>query len=187
VNNKTILAILLTILLGVSAAILLHRHFKPQDDHGEIAADASLIPHPLQVHTTLPNFTLTDLEGKPQSPGQWAGKVLVFNFWATWCPPCRQEIPGFIALQHELGAKGLQFVGIAIDDPEAVRRFATETQFNYPILVGDSVALKLSQQLGNRLQGLPFSVIFDREGQVVYSTVGGLTPETLREKAGPLL
>jgi len=187
VNNKTILTILLTILLGVGAGIFGHRYFKPQGDSGKESGEVSLIPHPLQLHTTLPDFTLTDLEGKPRSAGQWAGKVLVLNFWATWCPPCRKEIPGFIALQNELGAKGLQFVGIAIDDPAAVRRFAAETEFNYPILVGDSNALKLSQQLGNRLQGLPFSVIFDRDGHVRYSTVGGLASQTLRDKAGPLL
>ena len=90
-------------------------------------------------------------------------------------------------MQDELGAKGLQFVGIAIDEPEAVRHYATQAGFNYPILVGDSRALKLSQQLGNRLQGLPFSVIFDRSGQMVYSTIGELSSQILRDKTDPLL
>ena len=188
-NEKTLMAFLLTALLGVGVALLGHHYLHPS--HGTGAepdvAENPLIPHPIQRLTALPSFTLPDLEGTPHSATQWVGKVLVLNFWATWCPPCRKEIPEFIALQDELGAKGLQFVGIAIDEPAAVRDFATRIAFNYPVLIGDISILKLARRLGNRLQGLPFSVIFDRNGRVIYNALGELTPQTLRSQVDPLL
>ena len=135
----------------------------------------------------LPEFTLPDQNGAPQASSRWAGKVLVLNFWATWCPPCLREMPGFMALQEELGEQGLQFVGIAIDSQEAVRKFVDSREINYPILIGDETAVRLSKELGNRLQGLPFSVIFDRTGAVVYVQAGELKPATIREHISALL
>jgi thiol-disulfide isomerase/thioredoxin len=79
--------------------------------------------------------SLPDVEGNAQALRQWQGKVVVLNFWAPWCPPCRQEIPGFIRLQQRLGAQGLQFVGVALDAPAKVRAFVAETGVNYPILL----------------------------------------------------
>jgi thiol-disulfide isomerase/thioredoxin len=146
-----------------------------------------LIPQPIKTHNVLPEFTLLDLDGNPQASTQWKGKILVLNFWATWCPPCRKEIPDFIALQSELGNRGLQFVGIAIDDPAKVRDFAARAGFNYPVLLGDNRTLHLSAKLGNRLQGMPFSVIFDPNGRVILRVVGELTPETIRNRVETLL
>jgi thiol-disulfide isomerase/thioredoxin len=77
-----------------------------------------------------------DLAGKAQALRQWQGKVLVLNFWAPWCPPCREEIPDFIRLQERHGQAGLQFVGVALDDPDKVAAFVDETGINYPILLG---------------------------------------------------
>jgi thiol-disulfide isomerase/thioredoxin len=145
---------------------------------------ASRIP---QALTRLPDFSLPDLAGEPQPSSRWAGKVLVLNFWATWCPPCRKEMPGFIELQEELGGKGLQFVGIAIDSAQAVSEFAAIRGINYPILIGDESAIRMSKRLGNRFQGLPFSVIFDRAGAVVYVQAGELKKDTIREKISALL
>jgi len=135
----------------------------------------------------LPQFSLPDLEGTPHPSSRWAGKVLVLNFWATWCPPCLREIPEFMALQEEFGEQGLQFVGIAVDSPDAVRDFVTERQINYPILIGDQEAVRLSKQLGNRFEGLPFSVIFDRQGAAIHVQAGELKQDTIREKISNLL
>ena len=75
---------------------------------------------------------MPDVEGREQALGQWQGKVLVVNFWATWCAPCREEMPEFVRAQAELGGKGLQFVGIAVDQADKVRQFAQEIGINYP-------------------------------------------------------
>ena len=107
---------------------------------------------------------LPDAEGREQSLGQWKGKVLVVNFWATWCGPCREEMPEFVKAQREFGGRGLQFVGIAIDEPAKVKEFAAELGLNYPALIGGFGGVELSKTQGNRLGALPFTIIIDRAG-----------------------
>src|SRR6185295_19479712 len=80
---------------------------------------------------------LIDLQGGTKAIATWRGKVLVINFWATWCAPCREEIPEFVRIQARLGARGLQLVGIAIDQPQQVEEFAREFRINYPLLIGN--------------------------------------------------
>jgi thiol-disulfide isomerase/thioredoxin len=132
-------------------------------------------------------LSLPDTQGTPQSLGQWRGKVLVVNFWATWCGPCREEMPEFIRAQRELGPKGLQFVGIAVDQRDKVVQFAKELDLNYPALIGGYDAVELSKPLGNRLAALPFTVIFDREGRVAHTQLGLLRPAQLRSIVANLL
>jgi thiol-disulfide isomerase/thioredoxin len=131
--------------------------------------------------------TLPDAKGQEQAIGQWKGKVLVVNFWATWCAPCREEMPEFVKAQRELGEKGLQFVGIAIDQPDKVQEFAAEIGLNYPTLIGGYGAIELSKTLGNRLGALPFTIIVDRSGRVAHTQLGPLRDETLRSIVGHLL
>jgi thiol-disulfide isomerase/thioredoxin len=130
---------------------------------------------------------LPDSSGHEQSLGQWKGKVLVVNFWATWCTPCRDEMPEFVKVQRELGGRGLQFVGIAIDQPDKVQEFAVELGLNYPALIGGYGAMELSKALGNRLGALPFTVIVDRSGRVVHTQLGPLREASLRSIIGQLL
>jgi thiol-disulfide isomerase/thioredoxin len=130
---------------------------------------------------------LPDLDGRSQAIGQWRGKVMVINFWATWCPPCLEEIPEFVRLQDSLGDRGLQFVGIAIDDVDKVRDFASRFQVNYPMLVGEFGAVELARVAGNKLGGLPFTVIVDRNGRLVRTELGGLNQEKLSAIVAPLL
>jgi thiol-disulfide isomerase/thioredoxin len=115
-----------------------------------------------------------DLEGRAQSLAQWRGKVVVVNFWATWCGPCREEIPILVRLQKEYGPRGLQLVGIAIDQPEKVRPYAAELGMNFPILIGSVDAIELTRTLGNRAGVLPFTVIFSRDGRMVAKEVGAV-------------
>jgi thiol-disulfide isomerase/thioredoxin len=103
--------------------------------------------------------SLPDLDGKEQALGQWKGKVLIVNFWATWCVPCREEMPEFVKLQKEFGDRGVQFVGIAVDDPAKVRQFAAELGLNYPALIGGYGAIELSKSLGNRVGALPYTLV----------------------------
>ena len=119
-----------------------------------------------------PEFTLAGLDGKTYGPGAWAGKVLVLNFWATWCPPCREEIPDLMALQAAYGERGLQIVGIAIDDPKATQEYANRIKVNYPNLVGAWDGQRVAEDYGNRIGALPFTVIVDRHGRIAYTKPG---------------
>ncbi|UCH48018.1 MAG: TlpA family protein disulfide reductase [Betaproteobacteria bacterium] len=123
--------------------------------------------------------TLPDLEGVPHSVSRWKGKVLVVNFWATWCPPCLEEIPVFVRLQREMGERGLQFVGIAIDERDKVVAFARRNAINYPIMIGQLDAIELSKTAGNERGGLPYTLVLDRSGRVVSQHYGALTEQTL--------
>lgn len=184
-TGRIVAATLVVGIVGVGAYIAGEKYLNPAPP--KAIPESSLIPQPQQRLKSLPEFTLTDLEGQPQHSSRWAGKVLVLNFWATWCPPCRKEMPGFIELQNEFGEKGIQFVGIAIDNPDSVREFVGSNPINYPILIGDEKAINLSKALGNRFQGLPFSAIFDRTGKVVYTHAGELKQDTIREHTSSLL
>jgi thiol-disulfide isomerase/thioredoxin len=123
--------------------------------------------------------SLPDMDGKSQALSQWRGKVMVVNFWATWCPPCLDEIPAFVRMQEKLGNQGLQFVGICIDNPAKVREFAARFRMNYPVLIGEMDAIELARVAGNEPGGLPFTVIMDRKGRLIGSELGGLTEQKL--------
>ena len=128
-----------------------------------------------------------DLQGKMQPLSQWRGKVVVVNFWATWCPPCREEIPEFIKMQEQYGKQGLVFVGIAIDQKDKVQAYADEMGINYPVLLGELEAIDLAKRAGNHLGGLPYTAIIDRNGKMVAGEIGGLTQAKLDTLIKPLL
>jgi thiol-disulfide isomerase/thioredoxin len=113
-----------------------------------------------------------DTQGRAQSLGQFEGKVLVVNFWATWCAPCREEMPAFRRLQSRWAARGVQFVGLANEEPRRVERFGKDLEINYPLWVGGDEVGELSRRLGNRLGVLPHTVILDARGRVLESKVG---------------
>jgi len=128
-----------------------------------------------------------DLRGKSWAIEQWRGRVLVVNFWATWCPPCREEIPLFVRMQDRYRSRDLQFVGIAIDQPEKVAEFAREFKVNYPMLVGGVETMELMRQAGNRAGALPYTLIMDRKGNLIAREAGGLKEPRLLEILAPLL
>lgn len=131
--------------------------------------------------------SLSDLVGNMQAIGQWRGKVLLVNFWATWCPPCLEEIPEFVRLQSRFDTRGLTIVGIAVDDIDKVRAFAQAHRINYPILVGNLEAMELSNLAGNVRGGLPYTLVIDRAGQVRSQHYGGLSEAILTPIIEPLL
>jgi thiol-disulfide isomerase/thioredoxin len=135
----------------------------------------------------LAGLALPDPAGKEQRLDQWRGKVLVVNFWATWCAPCREEMPEFIKAQQQLGGKGLQFVGIAVDQADKVEQFAKEIGLNYPTLIGGFGAMELSRTLGNDKMALPFTIVVDRAGAVVHTQLGELKPDKLQSIVTQLL
>lgn len=132
-------------------------------------------------------IALPDADGKEQRIDQWRGKVLVVNFWATWCAPCKEEMPEFIKVQKALGGRGVQFVGIAVDEAGKVRSFADEIHLNYPALVGGFGALDLSKTYGNRIPALPFTIVIDRNGRVAHTQLGPLAPAKLQSVISKIL
>jgi peroxiredoxin len=116
-----------------------------------------------------------DLQGADVTLSRWRGQVVVVNFWATWCPPCREEIPGLMDVQRRRGSQGVQIVGIAIDSAEKTREYAANIGINYPLMLGGMETIDLVRALGNKAGGLPFTVVLDRRGQVSATHLGLMT------------
>ena len=132
-------------------------------------------------------LALADLEGKPRKLSEWGGKIQVVNFWATWCPPCREEIPLLIDAQRRLSSDGVQVIGIAVDKPAEVASYRTAHGINYPLLVNDAAALKMMELFGNRSGSLPFTVVLDRENRVVSRKLGAFRGDELDRLLKPLI
>jgi thiol-disulfide isomerase/thioredoxin len=124
--------------------------------------------------------SLRDPAGRPHKLGDYAGKVLVLNFWATWCAPCRAEMPAFDRVQGRLGAQA-QILGLTSDEPARVARFADEVPVSYPLLVGGPEVDALAVALGNRDRVLPFTIILDPRGRVFAQHVGTYSERALEE------
>ena len=130
---------------------------------------------------------LPDLSGQPRSLDEWQSKALVVNFWATWCAPCRKEIPDFVRAQERYGPAGLQIVGIAFDQPEAAAEFVREFRINYPVLIAGMDTMVLMREAGNRQGVLPFSLMLGPGAKVVGTQLGVLSEERLVAVMGPFL
>jgi thiol-disulfide isomerase/thioredoxin len=159
-----------------------------------MALAAGILSHRLTAETQtakkkpgLPDITLPDLKGTQRKLSEWQDKVLVLNFWATWCSPCRKEIPEFIKLQTEFGKKGLQFVGIAVEELEPVKEYRDSVGINYPTLIGQVTGINLSIPLGNMISTVPYTVIFDQQGSIVHRQLGEISREKILEIVTPLL
>ncbi len=119
-----------------------------------------------------PEFSLPDIDGVEHTLDEWNGKHRLLNFWATWCAPCRREIPLLKAFQDEQGANGIQIIGIAVDFPEDVARYAESAEFNYPILVGQEDAMAIAETSGVDFIGMPFTMIVASDGELLNSHMG---------------
>lgn len=122
---------------------------------------------------------LDDSDGKPQAIAQWRGKALVINFWAAWCPPCREEMPSFSRLQTKYAQNGVQFVGIALDTADNVSKFSQQLTVNYPLLIADSQGSELTRQLGNTSLALPYTVVLGPTGDVRLVRLGRVAEQEL--------
>lgn len=142
---------------GMPPGLLSSQQLTPEQAQAEVEAIMAL--------------TLDDLDGRPQAIAQWRGKILVINYWASWCKPCVEEMPAFASLQSRHAGQGVQFVGIGIDDAEKMRRFVQVTPVSYPLLVAGDAA---SQTPGLQVKALPYTVIIGRDGRFESSRLGRL-------------
>ena len=119
-------------------------------------------------------------DGKSINSADWQGKVLVVNFWASWCPPCVEEMPTLDLLQKAFAQENVLFVGIGIDSPSNIREFLQKTPVSYQILIGGLEGSSLSKQMGNSQGALPFTVIINSKGKAVFSKLGKISEDELR-------
>lgn len=137
-----------------------------------------------------PNFTWHDAGGKEHSLKEYRGKVVMINFWATWCPPCRQELPDIVKVRQEMASKGFEVIGISVSEPKAkdadfnqfLGNFASKNGLEYPLLTAND---KLITAYGD-ITAIPTTFIVDRSGKIVQNFVGGQTVETFRKAIQPL-
>jgi len=143
-------------------------------------APTSPEPNQLQV-VTHPTFTLPDMTGADREFAEWDGSHRLLNFWATWCAPCRREIPMLKAFQDEHGKDGFQILGIAVDYPEEVNRYAETAEFNYPILIGQQAAMAVAESSGIEFIGMPFTMFVARDGEYLGAYIGELHESHLND------
>lgn len=144
------------------------RHTRPE------AADPSVVQYFLSQ-------SLTDPSGKNQQMAQWKDKILVINFWATWCTPCVEEMPELVELQDEIGPAGKQIIGIGIDSAANIAEFAGKHKITYPLYVAGVEGTSLARRFGNESGGLPFTVVVDRTGRIHKAYLGRLKMDQLRQ------
>jgi thiol-disulfide isomerase/thioredoxin len=175
----------LVVLLGVWGGLKLHSYRSARQGLSVPVGEASApgpedisLPESLIAHTVipsaLPEFALKDLSGKSTPISTWGGKSLMINFWATWCAPCRREVPLLKALATDWAGRDLTVVGIAVDHRDKVEEFVARFKIDYPILIGDQDALDVAAKFGMDSPAFPFTVFTDRRGEVVALFLGEL-------------
>jgi len=166
-NKKTLLLILIAVLFTGIGVYFGAKRFQPSPP-----ADTAV--------GALMQLSLADPTGKAHKISEWQGKVLLVNFWATWCPPCVAEMPELEQLQADRGSKGLQIIGIGIDSPSNIREFAEKHKITYPLLVGGLQGTEVSRGFGNESGGLPFTVLIGADGSVKQTYMGRLDLQKVR-------
>ena len=139
------------------------------------------------VGSQRPDFSLGNHKGELVTPEDFSGKTILVNFWATWCAPCRHEMPMLMDLQKQYGEQGLQVVGIALDDIQSVRSFVQRYGISYPVLVGAADAMATSAAYGNVEGVLPYSVLVDKGGVIRWQYTGEISPDDLSKLLSELL
>jgi len=177
-NRQSNVLILALVILG-SSVLGYNMWYKKQlaldTNNPVVLNEETLIAKP-QIGNHRPDFTLKDMIGLPRSLNEWDNKIIVLNFWATWCRPCLQEIPMFTDIQRQTSDKNIQFIGIAVDDRATVETFLERTgmDINYPILVGNDDAIPVAVEYGNETGVLPYTVIIDAQGIIRYYHFGSI-------------
>lgn len=131
-------------------------------------------------------FSFKDIDGKKVSLSKFKGKVIILDFWATWCVPCKAEIPGFIELKKKYGARGLEIIGLSVDDSmSTAKKYAVEMKMNYPVLLAEGKEDILKAY--DPIPSIPVSIIIDRQGKIVARHLGIATMDVFEKAITPLL
>lgn len=182
---KNIIPFILVIAIAGGAGFGLQRYLQ-QDEH-ELAAEIPAPSASKVIGQMRPSFEIADTEGQLKNVNEWDGQVLLINFWATWCPPCKKEMPAFIELQDQYAEQGFKVIGIALDDLQSVQDFADTIGVNYPLLIAEYDGIDLSRNYGNHVGALPFSAFIDRQGKIVSTHMGELSKTQVEDIIKPLL
>lgn len=146
----------------------------------------SLVTHP--NNQDLPPLILADLNTRQHDLDEWSGKVIILNFWATWCRPCQIEIPHLIEYQSAYAGSGLQIIGVGLDEQRKLENYVRTVGINYPVLCADPQQHRhLLQDWGDKMGVLPYTVVINKQGQLVYSQVGLFSDDTFNTYVKPLL
>lgn len=183
-NNKTIIVVIaiLGLIAGIGAALW----YQQRTVTTTTAKTTPAATEPI-IGKPRPGFKLLDLQGKEHDIAEWDGKVVLINFWATWCPPCVKEMPALMQLRETYQSRGFEIVGVALDNKDAVINFIDPLGIEYPILLAEQEGIPLAQQYGDRLGILPYTVIIDRNGIVRHVIISELTYEATEKLLLPLL
>lgn len=176
--------ILATIAVGLGAGIGIH-YITETPKQKPAPRNATAVS--VETESRLPAFQLVTPDGDIADSANWNNKILIVNFWATWCTPCKKEMPAFVRFQEKYRDHGVQFVGIAMDEPQPVREFIAQLGVNYPILLDDGSAVTLSRRMGNRKGVLPYTAIYNRAGELIHTRAGEISELELSEWIEPLL
>ncbi len=184
-KNILVLFVLMS-LAGFSGYLLQQKLNDSSDPSATQSAPIGSAMDMLFVGMQRPEFSLPDAQGNLRNITEWDGNVIVLNFWATWCPPCRKELPTFVDLQNRYGDQGLQFIGLAVDTPENVSEFVQTLPLNFPNLIDEVQTMKIAALYGNDIGALPYTVIIDRQGRIVFTHKGELKAEEAEKLIGGL-
>jgi thiol-disulfide isomerase/thioredoxin len=167
---KNTIAVIALLVVAAAAGFFAQQYFQKAESvstkttpHGA----SEMTPDSASVAETKIAFEMPDLEGNMRALSEWEGDARLVNFWATWCEPCRREIPLLKQVQAQKAEKGLQIIGIAVEYPEDVLPYAEQAEFNYPILVGQQEAMEAAEQSGVEFIGLPFTMVISAAGDLV--------------------
>jgi thiol-disulfide isomerase/thioredoxin len=170
--NRTNLLIVVVAMVGAALGLLAGRNFDLPPER-PVPEGVTV----LKAGDMRPDLELPDLNGKPHRLSDWNGNVVLLTFWASWCSPCREEMP---LLDRESSKTGIDVIGIAVDDPEAVKEYLRETPVSFPILLADE-RTNPSIPFGDTREVFPYSVLIGRDGRIIAQKMGGFEPSTLTE------
>ena len=166
---KNTVVVGLVVMVAAAAAYIVQQNYyvsyEAQQEAQQSAADGRVA------------FTLPDLQGVERQLSEWDGEARLVNFWATWCAPCRREIPLLKQLQQDKFEQRLQVIGVAVDYMEDVVAYAEEARFNYPVLVGQEKAMAAAESSGVEFIGLPFTMVITSDGTLVVTHMGEIKQE----------